>query len=185
MVESIVLEATAVENDITDEERERLTIATLHGAKGLEWKGVWLAGFEEDLLPYRRALEEDGGEEEERRLAYVGITRAKNRLSLTTVEQRFLNGNRTTGEPSRFLARAGRFYALADHTSAKNGYPRPYGAANSSRPFGRRPAYTGNQPYGSNQPLGGQNHYPPPSRPTGAFGQTSRNRPFGKPSGQP
>jgi DNA helicase-2/ATP-dependent DNA helicase PcrA len=190
MVESIVLEAEAVENDTTDEERERLSIATLHGAKGLEWKGVWLAGFEEDLLPYRRALEEDGGEEEERRLAYVGITRAKNRLSLTTVEQRFLNGNRTTGEPSRFLARAGRFYALADHTTAKNGYARPfggsrpYGAASGARPFGGSQPSAGAQPY-ANQPFGGKSHYPPPARPTGAFGQTNRNRPFGKPSGQP
>ena len=82
---------------------EALTIATLHAAKGLEWKAVWLAGCEEGLLPHASAFDDEAQIEEERRLAYVGVTRAKRRLVLTAVSSRIVNGDRTDQSVSRFI----------------------------------------------------------------------------------
>ncbi len=76
---------------------------TLHSAKGLEFPQVFLVGMEDGLFPSQRAVEEDGRLEEERRLAYVGITRARENLTLTYAEQRRLHGNELYCRPSRFL----------------------------------------------------------------------------------
>ena len=76
---------------------------TLHSAKGLEFPLVFIAGMEEGLFPNRRSVEEPGRLEEERRLAYVGITRAMRELYLTHAETRRLYGAQTTSWPSRFL----------------------------------------------------------------------------------
>jgi len=83
---------------------ERVTLMTLHAAKGTEFEAVFLAGFEEGLLPHSRSLFEKEALEEERRLAYVGITRAKRKLFLTYVSSRLIFGRRQTNGPSRFLA---------------------------------------------------------------------------------
>jgi DNA helicase-2/ATP-dependent DNA helicase PcrA len=79
-----------------------VTLMTLHNAKGLEFRAVFVIGMEEGLFPHARAVEEQGVEEE-RRLAYVGLTRAQERLCLTHASSRMLFGNRAYNLPSRFL----------------------------------------------------------------------------------
>ncbi len=78
-------------------------LMTLHSAKGLEFPLVFLAGMEEGLFPNQRSIEESGRLEEERRLAYVGITRARQKLVLSYAESRRLHGQDMYGMPSRFL----------------------------------------------------------------------------------
>ncbi|AOH35990.1 DNA helicase II [Luteimonas sp. JM171] len=78
-------------------------LMTLHSAKGLEFPLVFLVGMEEGLFPNQRSVEEQGRLEEERRLAYVGITRAREKLVLTYAESRRLHGQDMYGMPSRFL----------------------------------------------------------------------------------
>jgi DNA helicase II / ATP-dependent DNA helicase PcrA len=84
------------------EEGGRLTLMTLHNAKGLEFRAVFLVGMEEGVFPHARSLEEQGLEEE-RRLCYVGLTRAQERLVLTHASGRSLWGSRSYNLPSRFL----------------------------------------------------------------------------------
>jgi DNA helicase-2/ATP-dependent DNA helicase PcrA len=76
---------------------------TLHTAKGLEFPVVFLAGLEDGLFPHQRSLNDLDSLEEERRLAYVGITRAMRELYLTYAEQRRLHGIDAYGTPSRFI----------------------------------------------------------------------------------
>ncbi|MCV0325897.1 DNA helicase II [Stenotrophomonas riyadhensis] len=78
-------------------------LMTLHSAKGLEFPLVFLAGLEEGLFPSARSLEESGRLEEERRLAYVGITRARQKLVLSYAESRRIHGQDNYSLPSRFL----------------------------------------------------------------------------------
>ena len=88
-----------------DQEKEpgqEVRLMTLHGSKGLEFPHVFIAGVEEDLLPHRNSLEENA-EEEERRLMYVGITRARESLTLSYAKSRRRFGEVMRGEPSRFL----------------------------------------------------------------------------------
>ena len=80
-----------------------IQLMTLHSAKGLEFPIVYLVGMEEGLFPSQRSTEEDGRLAEERRLAYVGITRARQELVLTYAEQRRLHGVETLARASRFL----------------------------------------------------------------------------------
>jgi DNA helicase II / ATP-dependent DNA helicase PcrA len=77
---------------------------TLHSAKGLEFPVVFLAGMEDGLFPHQRSVADLAGLEEERRLAYVGMTRAMRHLYLTYAEQRRLYGVDTYGQPSRFIS---------------------------------------------------------------------------------
>lgn len=86
-----------------------ITLMTLHAAKGLEFDGVFLVGLEEGVLPHSRSLhgtdevKRNSALEEERRLLYVGMTRAKKRLFLSYCQERFLHGKTTISAPSRFL----------------------------------------------------------------------------------
>jgi DNA helicase-2/ATP-dependent DNA helicase PcrA len=77
---------------------------TLHSAKGLEFPVVFLAGMEDGLFPHQRSVADLAGLEEERRLAYVGVTRAMRQLYITYAEQRRLYGVDTYGQPSRFIS---------------------------------------------------------------------------------
>ena len=79
-------------------------LMTLHSAKGLEFPLVFLVGMEEGLFPSQRSVEDEGRLEEERRLAYVGITRARERLVITHAESRRMHGTEMLARPSRFLA---------------------------------------------------------------------------------
>ncbi len=84
--------------------RGSVTLMTLHAAKGLEFKNVFLVGMEEGLFPHSRALMEPEQMEEERRLAYVGMTRAMDKLYLTYARRRLYFGTRNSNAVSRFLA---------------------------------------------------------------------------------
>ena len=86
-----------------NETENQVTLMTLHAAKGLEFPYVFMVGMEEGLFPIRRALEDPSEVEEERRLAYVGMTRAEDRLFLTSTRRRLLYGNYQYNEPSRFI----------------------------------------------------------------------------------
>ncbi len=86
------------------ENRDGVRLMTLHGAKGLEFEVVFLVGFEEGILPHSRCLVDETEVEEERRLCYVGITRAKDYLYITYASQRLYFGKSSLNEPSRFLA---------------------------------------------------------------------------------
>jgi DNA helicase-2/ATP-dependent DNA helicase PcrA len=86
-----------------DKNEPGVTLLTVHMAKGLEWPIVALAGLEDGLFPLGRSTEQPGGVEEERRLCYVGLTRARERLYLSWARTRYRNGRLELAEPSRFL----------------------------------------------------------------------------------
>ena len=95
--------ALVSDQDDVDEQAPAVTLMTLHAAKGLEFPVVFLVGMEEGIFPLSRALLEDDELEEERRLAYVGITRAKKKLYLTNAVSRLLYGRIQRNQPSRFV----------------------------------------------------------------------------------
>jgi len=99
------LEEIALVADIDDyeEKADRVTLMTMHAAKGLEFPVVFVVGLEDNLVPHSRSSESVEEIEEERRLLYVAITRARERLYLSYAETRALNGNLMFQEPSRFL----------------------------------------------------------------------------------
>jgi DNA helicase-2/ATP-dependent DNA helicase PcrA len=99
------LDSVALIADVDElqEARPAATLMTLHSAKGLEFPAVFLTGLEEGVFPHGRALDDEDGIEEERRLAYVGLTRAKERLFLSYAAERRLGGYAGLREPSRFL----------------------------------------------------------------------------------
>ena len=80
-----------------------ITLMTMHSAKGLEFKVVFLVGMEEGIMPHSMSMNEASELEEERRLCYVGITRAKERLYITNAKKRMLFGNTNMNPPSRFI----------------------------------------------------------------------------------
>ena len=102
---SLFLEEVSLVADIDrmDENADRITLMTLHGAKGLEFDTVYLAGMEEGLFPSAMSANSKEDLEEERRLAYVGITRAKKNLILTSAKQRMINGETRYSLMSRFV----------------------------------------------------------------------------------
>ena len=101
------LEQVALVADIDnmDESENRVTLMTLHSAKGLEFPKVYLVGLEDGLFPSMMSINSDDKTdmEEERRLCYVGITRAKNELVITSARQRMVNGETRYCKPSRFM----------------------------------------------------------------------------------
>ena len=87
--------------------KNSVTLMTLHAAKGLEFPVVFIVGMEDGLFPSARAVESEDDLEEERRLAYVGMTRAMKQLFLTYAASRFSFGNRSYNSPSRLLIELG------------------------------------------------------------------------------
>ncbi|MBR1884694.1 MAG: DNA helicase PcrA [Clostridia bacterium] len=95
--------ALVADVDNLDEENESVTLMTLHSAKGLEFEVVFLVGMEEGLFPSNKSMQEDDEVEEERRLCYVGITRAKQKLFISNASKRTIYGSTTYTIPSRFI----------------------------------------------------------------------------------
>jgi DNA helicase-2/ATP-dependent DNA helicase PcrA len=89
--------------DEVDNFKDRVSLMTIHNGKGLEFDVVFLVGMEEDLFPHANSRDSDVAEEEERRLCYVGMTRAREYLYLCDVRQRFLWGTTRLQRPSRFI----------------------------------------------------------------------------------
>jgi DNA helicase-2/ATP-dependent DNA helicase PcrA len=107
LAEFLAETALAGREDQRDEEEQKNTSAislmTLHSAKGLEFRHVYMVGMEEGLLPHQRSVIDNRGVDEERRLAYVGVTRAMDTLTLTLCRQRMKWGKVQVSIPSRFL----------------------------------------------------------------------------------
>ncbi len=110
-----------------DPGRDALQLMTIHAAKGLEFKAVFISGLEEGLCPHEQSLYEASGLEEERRLMYVAVTRARQRLYLSYAQSRMLHGQVRYGIPSRFLDEIPE--ELLKRLNAK---PNAYKAANAA-----------------------------------------------------
>ena len=100
--------------DSYDTSVDRVALMTLHAAKGLEFKNVFIVGAEEGLLPHERGLEDEDETEEERRLFFVGITRAKENLNISYTRYRTIRGQLLRTIPSRFLYELGIDFAGSD-----------------------------------------------------------------------
>jgi DNA helicase-2/ATP-dependent DNA helicase PcrA len=100
------LEEISLVADISEhvESDDVITLMTIHSAKGLEFKCVFIVGMEESILPHSNSLIEEGGLEEERRLCYVAITRAKEKLFISNAKKRMLYGRTVVNPPSRFIS---------------------------------------------------------------------------------
>ncbi len=95
--------ALMTDTDSYNEQEDKVVMMTIHSAKGLEFENVFIPGMEENIFPAFLSIMGDGDIQEERRLAYVGITRAKKHLYLSCSESRMLFGHSTRNRPSRFL----------------------------------------------------------------------------------
>ena len=128
-----------------------VTLATIHSVKGLEFKCVFLCGMEENILPVSRAVENDDDMEEERRLTYVAITRAKERLYITRSKSRYLYGKREPTARSRFLKELSSEIELPKEVRSM---PRGYSDWDDPDSYGNS-AYGGGR-YASNDEYGGK-----------------------------
>ncbi len=102
-LENVALVEQEESSKLKGDEGNRVTLMTLHAAKGLEFPIVFMVGLEEGIFPHSRSLFDTAQLEEERRLAYVGITRAKEILYITYANQRLFFGQHTSNPPSRFI----------------------------------------------------------------------------------
>jgi superfamily I DNA/RNA helicase len=124
------LEEIALVSDLDslEDSNDTVTLMTLHAAKGLEYPVVYMVGMEEGIFPSTRSLYEQASMEEERRLCYVGMTRAMRELTLTYTTSRMLYGNVTMNLPSRFLSEVNPDYAtdkVEGTTSEETTYHQP------------------------------------------------------------
>lgn len=151
------LEHVALVTDSDTDTGESIRLMTIHAAKGLEFPTVFLPGFEEGLFPHQRSLNEEGhkGLEEERRLAYVALTRAKKRLVVSFAHARRMWGQFLPGMPSRFLKEIPE-----EHLSIKGG-------SGPGMAFGRAPmpgsGFSGANAGRSFSSFGGGTSYAKPS----------------------
>jgi DNA helicase-2/ATP-dependent DNA helicase PcrA len=117
---------TDLDNDKPDD-RNKVTIMTMHSAKGLEFNNVYIVGVEEELFPSIRAFESPDEMEEERRLFYVAITRAKKRVYISYAQNRYRWGVPTSCQPSRFLRDIDpKFLDMPTEQSPRGGHGRNY-----------------------------------------------------------
>jgi DNA helicase-2/ATP-dependent DNA helicase PcrA len=129
------------DTDEYDERAEAVTLITLHAAKGLEFPVVFIAGMEEGLLPHVRSFDDPAQMEEERRLAYVGVTRAKDRLYLLRAFRRAFQGQGGHNPPSRFLKELPEELVHRAKQTVEQAYARP-----AARDRAREWASAGNGP---------------------------------------
>ena len=108
--------------DGMDTEANSVTLMTIHSAKGLEFPVVFVAGMEEGLFPGQKSMYDEAEIEEERRLCYVAVTRAKERLILSHTRQRMLYGRTTPNRPSRFLIETGLMEEPQGSSPSASGY---------------------------------------------------------------
>jgi len=129
------LEQVSLVSDLEQGEsgKPSVTLMTLHAAKGLEFRAVFMIGMEERLFPHVRALDDLDGMEEERRLCYVGMTRARERLYLLNARRRYLFGQEQVNSPSRFLKDIPA--ELLDEEGTPSPYPSPSGRGESFHPL--------------------------------------------------
>jgi len=140
--------------DTTVGSEEGVTLMTLHTAKGLEWPVVVLTGLENGLFPLARAEEQPDGLEEERRLCYVGLTRAKDKLYLTWARARRRGGELRPGMPSRFLRSLPP--GIVDEKRTTSLWAPAWGAGRSRRPEGQTARHSRDDVEGwSNRPSAG------------------------------
>lgn len=119
--------------DSVDTSSDAVTLMTLHAAKGLEYPVVFMVGMEESIFPHSRALYDPGEMEEERRLCYVGMTRAKEELHLLSASSRLLYGTTQHNPPSRFLSDIDG--TAIEQTGGFGGAFRPTGFEGSDEPY--------------------------------------------------
>ncbi len=121
-VEKLLLQDGQDKKDQEDDEdddvrRNEVTLMTLHSSKGLEFKTVFIAGMEEEVLPHKKTIQENGDISEERRLCYVGITRAEERLIMTYCKERKIYGKDTPRHKSRFISELGQYFLEQDRST--------------------------------------------------------------------
>ena len=133
-LDDFLAEATLMSSADEQTSTNFVTLMTIHAAKGLEFPAVFLVGLEEGLFPSSRSDDEDSIEEE-RRLAYVGMTRARKLLILTYAGSRFSNGQRSYNMPSRFLMELG--YDPYGSTNLNNSSSNNFGFSSQSRNHSR------------------------------------------------
>ena len=136
--------ALVADVDAMEDTDDRVTLMTLHSAKGLEFDNVWMCGMEDGLFPSMMAINSEdpvSAIEEERRLCYVGITRARKRLTLTAARQRMVNGETRWHKISRFVDEIPEEELEASRLESKN-FGRTISLDDGDRPWNRpaRPA---------------------------------------------
>ncbi|EPD50357.1 DNA helicase PcrA [Paenisporosarcina sp. FSL H8-0542] len=141
---ALISDLDKLDND-EDVSKGKVVLMTMHAAKGLEFPVVFIIGMEENVFPHSRSIGDNDEMEEERRLAYVGITRAEERLYLTCAQSRTLFGRSGYNNPSRFIAEISE--DILEHVTLKQsaGTGRSQttrrSVANTTRPAVERPAY--------------------------------------------
>jgi DNA helicase-2/ATP-dependent DNA helicase PcrA len=148
---TLFLEEVSLVSDVDNlQESDAPTLLTLHSAKGLEFGTVFIVGLNDGMLPHSRCFDDPDGLEEERRLLYVGVTRAKDCLYLSHTFRRTIYGSSDLGEPSRFLS------DIPSRLRGKARSARAPSRRGSARAHGRRAASA--QPFQAEMSLGRTRH---------------------------
>ena len=147
----LYLQSTMLRTDLDEVDlgQESVTLMTLHNAKGLEYPVVFVVGLEEGLFPLSRSMESDEELEEERRLFYVGVTRARDELFLTHADRRWRYGSESASSPSSFLAELPEGPVERRRVGGAGGYGRTSGRRRTSRRGARTPGAPGSGRRGS------------------------------------
>ena len=169
------LNQVTLSSDTDDmDESDYVTLATIHSVKGLEFKTVFAVGMEENIFPVSRAAFDDNELEEERRLMYVAITRAEERLYFTRSRSRYLYGERSATLPSRFLQELSSVLDVEPRRSAYSDYTnRNYSAGYSG--YGARRSFS-RERSSSRDDFGYQSDLPPQTSVGSSFSAASGYR---------